>query len=347
MRICIIGGGIIGLSIAFELAQQQIETIIVDAGFQAGAASPVAGGMLEPLALSQTALEVGLQSLALYPEFLENLKRLSPLDMGYHTSGILYCEKQFADYENEQSLLNKYGFELQSLTADSLTEAEPALSSQIHAAIYAPQTAQIEPRKLFYALYNACAKSGVLLCAEHAAHFNIQSQKIRAVQTKSHTIFADHFIVAAGAWSGSLLQQLNITAPPVTPVKGQILTVRTCAAIKHIIHDADSFYIVPRYDGRVTIGATVEADAGFDSGIDPDKMNDLLQRACALVPALSDARILNAASGLRPYNGSDQPLIGQSDLASNLLLATGHHRNGILLAPWTAKKIAALLIQKT
>ena len=343
MKICVVGGGIIGLSIAFELAQKKLDVVVVDAGFRPGAASPVAGGMLEPLIGDLSVLEMGLQSLALYPDFIRRIEDVSPLETGFQQSGLLYFEQALSDYDYCLPLLIRYDFKLEALNEQDIKKFEPDLRQDIQSAVYSPQTAQIEPKKTIFALYDACAKLGVDYIAEAVTKLTIKFGKVAAVQTAANEIKADFFVIAAGAWSTSLLQSLGINLPAIKPVKGQIITLRSDIKPNHVIHDLQTVYIIPRLDDRITVGATVEHEAGFDLNNNPAAIDNLKQQAVDIMPALKDAPIINAGVGFRPFTGSDQPLVDHSNQYDNLLLATGHHRSGILLAPWTAKKIAALL----
>ena len=342
MRVCIIGGGVIGLAIAFELASKKRDVIVLDSYNDPGMATKAAAGMLEPLALDAGMLETGLQSLALYPDFLARLKKKSLLETGYHQTGIIYLQKNKNDYKNSASLMAQYNFDIQELNPAELNQLESLIQTDQN-AIFSPQSAQIEPKKLYYTLYDACSKLGVNFMSANAKTIESSQGRVISVNTKSEKIPADFFIVSAGARSSDFLQSAGTKISTIKPVKGQIITLRTNAKINHVVHDGESFYIVPRLDGRVVVGATSEPDADFDAAIDRRTATLLHDKATQIFPALKDAVIISHVCGFRPYNKDDKPYVGGVECYDNLYAATGHYRNGILLAPHTARAIAKLL----
>ncbi|MGC1307397.1 MAG: glycine oxidase ThiO [Phormidesmis sp.] len=332
--VLIVGGGVIGLAIALELQQNGSSVTLLDRDFSA-AAGHAAAGMLAP---SAEQIEPGpmanlcQQSLELYPHWISKLEDLTGIDTGYWPCGILapYLTPG-ADRQN-------------SLSAETAHLYQSGLTSKVVGAHFYPADAQVDNRALMKALRLAVQESGVNIQAGVEVEGLIQrQQKIIGLRTSAGEKQADHYVLATGAWSADLLPI------PITARKGQMLSLRVppgyaqTQPLRRVLF-GEKVYIVPRRDGRIIVGATVE-DIGFTPGNTSAGIAKLLNAAIELYPTLQNFLIEDHWWGFRPTAPDELPVLG-SGPCQNLTLATGHHRNGILLAPITAKLITAH-IQKT
>ena len=334
-EIIIIGGGIIGLSIAVELKLKGYSVTVLSRNFAQGATN-AAAGMLAPRAEQLPdggMLELALNSLALYPEWVRKIEEMSGDDVDFNPCGIIAPV-----YQRPESTSSNY----HSVWLDQATIKlyQPNLSQKIVGGWWHPEEGQVDPRRLGKALLkvaqslNIDVKEGI-----EAIAFSRQQGRIKNILSKSGIFEGDLYILAGGAWSGKLLPI------PVRPVKGQMfsLQIPTDNPLERVIF-GENTYLVPKQDGRLIIGATVE-DIGWQDGNTPDGIYQLLQRAINLYPPLSNWTIKEMWHGYRPATPDENPLLGYGD-ASNLILATGHYRNGILLAPITAKLITNLIVDR-
>jgi thiazole synthase len=329
-EVLIVGGGIIGLAIATELRQQGATVTVLSRDFQA-AASHAAAGMLAPGAerLSGPLQELSIRSLALYPDWVRKLEERTGHDTGYWPCGILAPTfsrpvpppPDFLD----QTTLHHY---------------QPGLSPEVAGGYWFPEDAQVDNRALANALKVAALELGVTLQEGVSVHAFLQRQRhITGVLTSAGEQRAQHYILAAGAWSSDLLPI------PVAPLKGQMAALRmpegmAAPPLRRVLY-GDGIYIVPRRDGRIVLGATSEA-VGFRPHNTAAGVSQLLYQALRLYPALQDFPLQECWWGFRPATPDQNPLLGAGP-CDNLTLATGHHRNGILLAPITAQLIAQSL----
>lgn len=332
-EIIIIGGGIIGLSIAIELKLKGYSVTVLSRNFAQGATN-AAAGMLAPRAeqLADGAmLELALNSLALYPEWVRKIEEMSGTDVDFNPCGIIAPV-----YQLPKSTSTSY----HSVWLDQATIQvyQPNLSSEIVGGWWHPEEGQIDPRRLGQALLkvaqslNIDVKEGI-----EAIAFSRHQGKIKNILTKSGIFEGDLYILTGGAWSGKLLPI------PVRPVKGQMLSLQIPPEkpLERVIF-GENTYLVPKQDGRLIVGATVE-DTGWQDGNTPDGIHQLLQRTIKLYPPLANWTIKEMWFGYRPATPDENPILGYGD-ADNLILATGHYRNGILLAPITAQLITNLIV---
>jgi glycine oxidase ThiO len=327
--VLIIGGGIIGLSIAVDLALFGTKVTVVDRNQFGQAASWAAAGMLAPEAeqLSGSLLKLGKTSRDLYPYWVQKLEDLTGMDCGYWQSGIftpITQKEQFSQYPAQciNQFVNKSG----------LAEVQEGLGKEILGGLWFEDDAQVDNRRLIQILIRAARSLGVNLQAGVGVYDLIthaDRNRISHLETTSGKLQADHYLLATGAWSRELMPL------PISPRKGQMLSVFDPDRSLHRVIFAPGIYIVPRWDGTIILGATVE-EVGFAPGNTAAGIHQLLANAIALYPAIANMTIQETWWGFRPYAPNEMPLLGSS-MYNNLSLATGHYRNGILLAPITAK----------
>lgn len=344
--VLIVGGGIIGLAIALELRQRGTQVTVLSQDFTA-AAGHAAAGMLAPgaeqIAPSPMA-DLCLRSLALYPTWIHKLEDLSGQDSGYWPCGILSPTSAnnidiTADQNLQPSLTNQLNQpRVIKLSAAATHSYQSGLSSHIKGASFYPEDAQVDNRALMKALRSVVQDLGVNIEEGVSVEGVMQrQQQVTGLRTSAGTKQAEHYVIATGAWSGELLPI------PVVPRKGQLIAVRVppgygqVQPLRRVLY-GEKVYIVPRRDGRIVIGATIE-DVGFSAHNTPAGVAALLNAAIELYPALKDFPIEECWWGFRPATPDEMPILGAGP-CQNLTLATGHHRNGILLAPITAQLIA-------
>lgn len=352
--ILVVGGGIMGLAIALELRQQGASVAVLSRDF-AAAASHAAAGMLAPRAEGippGPMLDLCLASLERYPDWVAKLESLTGQSVGYWPSGILaprFQAPDLSDFPAQQSQGNQASQETvqgQWLTAEALAHYQPGLGAGVKGAFWYPEDGQVNNQALVKTLRSAVVDLGVTIHEGVGATALRQSQgRIERVCTRQAGDFqADHIVLAAGAWSYELLPV------PVFPKKGEMASLRvppslgTVQPLQRVLF-GENIYIVPRQDGRIVLGATSQ-EVGFAPGNTAAGVNQLLANAIALLPWLADCTLEQTWWGYRPATPDEMPLLGPGP-AANLTLATGHYRNGILLAPITAHLISESLAGRT
>jgi glycine oxidase len=351
MRIAIVGGGVVGLAIGWQLARRGYPTTVFERKHTGSGASGVAGGMLAAQAEAEPGEEalhqLLLQSQRLWPTFAQDLERASSSPLGYRSEGTLLVavnrdeqERLKSHHQYQQSL----GLNLTWLSGYEVRQREPYLSRQIVGALYSPEDHQVDNRLLLQALNTAFLQSGGVLkeqCLVEA--LLIKNDQIYGLRNEDQEWFADAIVLATAAWP-HLISNLNPYLDlPIRPCKGQILTVQMPPQqilTEHVIWGED-VYLIPRRDGRLLIGATVE-EKGYDPDLTVGGVLELLQKAWEILPGLYDMPIRETQVGFRPRSPDDAPILGPTPL-KGLYLATGHHRNGILLTPLLAQAITQLL----
>ncbi len=346
--VIIVGGGVIGCSIAWKLAQAGLKVTVLERGRVGCEASRAAAGMLSPQGESQTPgpfFDLCLRSRAMYRSFAEELSAASDIDVEYKDEGTLFVLVQGEDEEEKlrwAAWQLEAGLSLEHVSADDLRKIEPSVTDSATRAIFLPREHQIENRRVMDALEIAMHRAGVeVIEGAEVTALATEHGSVTGVACGARTVSAGCVVVAGGAWSSRLLEPLGLNVK-VTPVRGQMIAVRgrTCP-ITRVLHSSKA-YVVPRRDGRILIGATVE-QVGFQKGVTVAAVKHLLSAAVELVPSLGECEIVETWSGLRPDTIDHLPVIGPSGI-DNLVLATGHFRNGILLAPVTAEVIADILV---
>jgi glycine oxidase len=283
----------------------------------------------------------------MYPEFAAQVEELSGIDVEYSDEGALFI----CTSEQEQKHLDEWrrwqaqvGLHIESITADALRTLEPGATGSAFGAVLVPDDRQVENRRLVEALDVAIRRAGVEViegCGVDS--LAVETGRIDGVICAGERRRAGVVVLAAGSWSSQLVEPLGLNVS-VTPARGQVVALKGAnQPVRHVIHSSRC-YIVPRRDGRLLIGATVEY-VGFDKKVTAGGVASLLGAATSLIPDLRDFEIADWWSGLRPDTPDHLPIMGLSGI-ENLVLATGHFRSGILLAPVTAELIARLILDK-
>jgi glycine oxidase len=353
LDLVVVGAGIAGLACAWRASQRGLSVLVLERDREGAGASGVAAGMLAPVTEAEFGeeqlLRLNLDSAHLWDRFDEELIEASggmPSHRG--TSGALVVAADRDDVEELRSVhafQRELGLEAEWLSGRECRRLEPGLSPRIPAGILAPHEAQVDPAATVVALAAAFERSGgVLRRGEAVAKLLHDGERVQGVRTeKARTVHADQVLLAAGCWSGQLAGVPEEALPPVRPVKGQILSLRSRGGdppIERLVR-TPRCYVVARADGRVVVGATVE-ERGFDTTVTADGVYRLLEAAWEVLPDVSELEFVEARVGLRPGTPDNAPLIGPGAL-DGLILATGHYRNGVLLAPLTAAAVAAYL----
>ena len=341
--IVIVGGGIIGLSLAIELRERGASVSVLCRDFKQAAAH-AAAGMLAPQAERLPPgemLKLCLTSRSLYPEWIGRLEELTSVATGYWRCGILapVYRSQNSVGAIDELPLQESGVSTW-LDRDAMHQFQPGLGSEVIGGWWYPEDAQVDNRALAQALWVAAQKLGVNISEGVTVEALLQQQgKVTAVKTSLGDWQAEHYVLATGAWTNELLPV------PVYPKKGQMLSVLAPSPppLQRVLF-GDEIYIVPRQDGRIVIGATSE-EVGFTPDNTPAGIQALLAGAIRLYPQLQDFPIQELWWGFRPATPDEMPILGSSPY-ENLTLATGHYRNGILLAPITAKLLADWIWQQ-
>ncbi len=345
--VIVVGGGVIGCAIAWKLAQQGLKVTVLERGRIGCEASRAAAGMLSPQGESQTPgpfFDLCLRSRSMYRQFAEELTDTSGIDVEYKDEGTLFVVVE-GENEEEKTRWTAWqllaGLSLEHLTANDVRKSEPAVTESATTAIFLPEEHQVENRRLMDALEVAIKRAGVhVIEGTNVMALTTERGRMTGVVSARERFEAGTVIVAAGTWSSRLLEPLGLNIKLI-PARGQMIAVKaaTCP-ITRVLHSS-KVYLVPRRDGRILIGATVEY-VGFRKVVTAGAVNHLLGAAVELVPSLKQLEIVETWSGLRPDTTDHLPIIGPSGI-DNLLLAAGHFRNGILLAPITAELVAELI----
>jgi glycine oxidase len=363
MRVAVIGGGVMGCASALALANaagKDVEVIVLERAVPGAEASSAAAGILGAQIESSSEEDATLfaRARSRYREWAEILRRETEIDVGYKQSGALdvaFDERAVEALRARVAWQNRIGLVAEMVDGRGAREIEPALADRVIAAAHFPDESQVDPRALLRALVAALARnakikirSGVTVRGLILERDRCAGVRLEAAQDSAE-LRADATILAAGSWS-SLLPDLPRTLPEVRPVRGQLIElderpprVRTIVLgvpFEHGSH-ASAGYVVPRGDGRVVCGSTME-HAGFRREVTAAGVASILSKALALVPSLGDAQVGASWSSFRPH--ADAPLVGASPL-EGLFLATGHHRNGILLARETGERVAESVLQ--
>jgi len=351
--VVIIGGGIIGSSIALRLAQAKLKVCVLDRGEPGAEASSAAAGMLAPYGEKvepDSFLEFCRESHAMYPDFVAEVEELAGSRVGHSRDGTLMLalnDEEDAELRAVEHRQAERGLAHERLTGEEARKRLPALAPGARRALFIPQDHWVDNQLLTAAVISAARKKGVTFVSQSPARkFNLAGHRVKSVEVSEGTdgnggtFSADVFILAAGCWSGELVRPLGI-ALPMKPCRGQMMEFESGGIFPWVVR-AGKHYIVPRSDGRVVFGTTAEY-AGFEKAVTGDGLRSILAGAARIVPSVGDFKFRRAWAGLRPDTADHLPILGSGD-CDNLIFATGHFRNGILLAPVTAQLISELVL---
>lgn len=348
----VVGGGAIGLCCAWRLSQRGARVVVLERSTPPAGATRVAAGMLAPvgeLAFGEPdLLRMTLSAAEAYPGFVAELEAASGMSSGYERCGALHAaldRDEAAELRRVHELQRSLGLGAEWLPPRRCRELEPGLTPSFNGGVHAPAEAAVDPRLMTDALLAALAAGGVEVRAGcEVAEAVLDEGRIEGVRTAAgEELRAGAVVLAAGAWSGAAAWLPEHARPPIRPVKGQILELRAPggeAPCKRIVA-SERIYLVPRPDGRLIAGATTE-ERGFDATVTAGGVHELLREAYRLLPDVAEMELVESMAGLRPGTPDNLPLIGPGAL-DGLVLACGHYRNGILLAPLTGAAVADLL----
>ncbi len=345
MKVAIIGGGIIGLAIALELRAQGVQTVVFDKSPHGSQTSLAAGGMLAPQKEAHAPgpfLDLCLRSRTIWPKFAAAIAERSGYPSSYLESGILtsaFTDDELHSLDATCAWQRACALRVEVLSGDEARKQEPTLSDRVIAAAWFPDEHQIDPFAFLPARVEACRRADVRLETREVQQVEAQSGKAIGVRHAEGLEAADVVVLAAGAWS-SRIAGSKVAPDLVEPVRGQMIEL-TGSNLSTKILGGPRCYVIPRGDGRAVAGTTEER-AGFDVSTTPDGLAEIRAAVKELCPALGGAAVTRSWAGLRPRSAGDLPVIGKGPL-ENLVLATGHFRNGVLLAPLTARLVSQLI----
>lgn len=356
-RIIIVGAGIIGLAIGWRLARAGRDVLIFDRDRAGRAASRTSAGMLSPLAEvrheEEALLRLGLKGLERFPDFISELESESGLSVGYRPDGVLLVGVTRDDIEYlrfRYDYQRDLGLPVEWLSGARARAREPQLSPQVGAAVWCPGDHQVDNRLMVNALREAFLKAdGSLMESTPVETIDIAQEQVRGIVAGDRAYQAATIILAAGCWSRLIPGLPGAARPPVRPVRGQILRLQMTGdcTLKTIVWynraaSSTVAYLCPKDGGRLVLGATSE-EMGFDDNLTAGGIFELLRAAWEVVPGIYDLPIVESAAGLRPGSRDDAPILGKTPI-QGLIMATGHYRKGVLLAPVTAYSIAELVL---
>lgn len=351
--VAIIGGGIIGLTIALELAREKLTVVVLDRQQPGREASWAAAGMLSPApdsARDVPLVPLSRRSLQLYPEFVATIEEESGKSTGYARGGALEIFDGLngqADRDSSVAEHRRLGLPAEPMTLEVARQRETSIGLLAAAASWLSDEGTVEPRLLLDAVLGATQRRGVEIRPDCEVTALLQLDgRCSGLVVRGGQISSGTVVLAAGCYSAQILDASGIAAPyaPTRPVRGQMLGLRSDSArLRHVVRSRRA-YLVPRPDGRIVAGSTLE-EGYFKKQVTVAGIRHVLGGALELCPALADAEVLETWSGLRPGTPDDLPIIGPTEM-EGLVIATGHYRNGILLAPVTAKLIRNCLMRQ-
>jgi glycine oxidase len=349
----IIGGGVVGLSLAYELARRGESVRVVDRQLPGREASWAAAGMLPPAPArpEMTPLEqLAALSMRLHADWNARLMEETQIDYGYRRCGGLYLASTpegAGELEEQAATWRRGGIAVESIAPTTAAEIEPALgdaatSGLLKAALFLPDEMQLRNPRFLQALTAACAARGVEITAgAEVEDFDCSDRRMLSVRTRHGQLAAHRFCITSGCWSGLLLARMGVPIA-VNPIRGQIVLLSMPEMLMRRIAYSGPLYLVPRDDGRILVGSTLE-DAGFNKQTTAEVIRELLDFAVTWVPALTEANVERTWAGLRPATGDGLPYLGRLAALENAFVAAGHYRSGLILAPATAVVMAQLM----
>jgi glycine oxidase len=348
-HVVIIGGGVMGCAAAHELCLHGVKVTVLERSVPGAEASSAAAGILGGQVEAHAPgplTELGLASRKLYAAFVRQLEAASGVAIGYRRAGVLkvaFSTARVSELERELGWQKRAKLPIARLGASALRKQQPALSRDLAGGVWFEHDALLDPRALLAALRVAAERAGANFRSGSVVQ-RVAEQGGRAIGVEledGNVIRGSHVVLAAGSWTSPLLPA-SVQAPRVVPARGQIVELATSTPLLSSVVFGPDCYLVPRADGRVLIGSTLEF-VGFRRGVTAGAVARLLDAAIRLVPALGEAELTGSWSSFRPYTHDELPLLGPGALPG-LILMSGHYRNGILLAPISAKIVAACVL---
>jgi glycine oxidase len=342
--VVVIGAGLIGLAIAFELAERGATVRVYDRGEPGRAASWAGAGMLAPYSehiVNDSLVRLCGSSLEEYPKFEQRVRDASNIDSRLRLNGIVhsaFSEEEFDRRKRQARALNAGKVEAKILDRASVLSMEPWLGAHVTGGLLVPGEGCVDNRLLGRALLAACRARGVRIVQTSELRAECDERRVLGVHTDLGFLTAGAIINACGAWATQLQGVPAPCVPAIEPIKGQMLALAAPSGLVRHATWIPGGYLVPRDDGRLLVGATVES-AGFDERVTAEGIHELLHATLSAAPSLGSFAVTETWSGLRPGTPDGLPFLGPTPIAG-LFLACGHYRNGILLAPVTARTIA-------
>lgn len=349
--VLIVGGGVIGLSIARELHRRGMRNItVLDAGSCGRESSWAAAGMLGPQAeadVSDMFFRFCCESRDLYPAFSDELLSETGIDIELDRAGTLsiaFTNEDVVRLRQRYEWQKAAGLNVELFSATDVRRAEPFISPDVLEGLNFPGDWQVDNRKLCEALRSYCEINGITVSENiPAVQVLFENGRVSGVETKNGSLYAGEVILAAGAWTSQLMPPEANIKVNIEPIRGQMIGLHTAKRLfERVVYSANG-YIVPRRNGRILAGSTTEK-VGYDDSTTDDAASALFTMACGISPSFVNLEIADRWAGLRPRTADGLPVIGRIEGIDGMYLAAGHYRNGILLAPMTARMAAAELM---
>ena len=346
--VVVIGAGVIGTAITYELVSRGASVTLLDCRGTGLGSTQAAAGMLVPYleGFGRPLLPLATKSLDMYDAFVDRVSRDAGIGIGYRRSGslqVVTADEPLAELQHIAVDARAAGVECELLDEQAAREAEPQLTPEVSGALLMTSHGFVVTADLSGALAAAAIKHGARVrVPSRAQRIEHRNDDIRIHLDSDAPVTAHHVVVAAGSWSAHIDIE-GIPPLPVKPIRGQLLQLASDAPALNRIVWGPRCYLVPASRRSILVGATAE-DAGFDERTTVAGVRDLLDSACDLVPHLWQATFVGARAGLRPATADEMPIIGRSSKMPGLVYATGHYRNGVLLAPLTARVVADLIL---
>jgi glycine oxidase len=347
--VAIVGAGIIGCSIAFELAKAGMQVCVLERGGIGEESSAAAAGMLSGqhgVTNLGARYQLHVEARELHGRLADDLREQTGIDVGFCRWGLLellFTPGEVRAADRCCAIQTQAGLRVERLSREETLALEPALAPDLQGSIRYVDEAHVHNGRLTIALAEAARRTGAELRSGAPALALIRErERVVGVQTSTETVYAEAVIIANGAWSSDLIRPLGLMLP-VKPMRGQMLAVRTVPrAVSQIIYGRH-MYLVPRPDGETLVGATVE-DVGFRKEVTLEGLEELIQAGRHIAPGMMGQPVIRTWAGLRPGSPDGLPLVGPVAGLPGLILAVGHHRNGILLGPMTGVLVKQWLV---
>jgi glycine oxidase len=348
--VAIAGAGLIGSSIAFELAQAGLKVAVFDRAEPGREASWASAGILSPAPESPAMISMvplAKASMNLYPALVANVEEISGEKVGYRAKGtidVFFTKDAIPDLSTLIALHHGMGLKAEPLRPEDARELEPSLSPELEAAALRPEEASIDNRALTHAMLSAAKKSGVeVFAGSNVKGIVKEGARCTGLRLGNETVSAKWSVIAAGCFSAEIEGVKQFA--PVRPAKGQMVSLRADGLNIERVIWGEKIYIVPRNDGRILAGATVEY-VGFDKQVTAGGVQKILSAAIEVIPEFANARIEETWAGLRPDSPDHLPILGPTDI-DGLVIATGHFRSGVLLTPITARLVRQWITERS